>query len=372
VNASWIPWQLREALWSTLDWRERAAARRAFLSICRWSGEGIRTGFGGILDDGRPIHGGAVKLLPLREAFGAGDGPFNILYAVSSCQPRCAEQLFEKCRNEGIRIVWNQNGVAYPAWAGSESERFNRPMRRLREMADFVVNQSEFCEVSAKRFLGPCDKPSAILYNPVDLVAFSPLSGREGSDSGSVRLLAAGTHGTRDRVTCVLDALRELRAGGIDATLTVAGNFQWSGGEEDFVRESERLGIANSVQRTPRFSQSDAPALYRNHDLLLHPKYMDPCPTVVLEALACGLPVVGSMSGGMPELVPETCGTLIEAPLDWDIRHTPSGLQIADAVAALLPRLGEVSAAARRHAEARFAVGPWVGAHGTIFRSLPT
>ena len=328
-------------------------------------GRELTVGFGHVLDDGRPVHGGAVKLLPLRKAFGGDEEAFGILYAVSSSPPQVAAELFSCCRQRGIRIVWNQNGVAYPAWAGSESEQFNAPMRRLRGQADFVVYQSEFCKTSAERFLGPCATPSEILYNPVDTSVFYPGPKRE---LGPVRLLAAGTHGTRDRVTCVLDALGEIRAGGIDAELTVAGRFQWLRGEEDFAGQVSRLGMTKSVRRIARFSQADAPALYRGHHILLHPKYMDPCPTVVLEAMATGLPVVGSRSGGMPEIVPPDCGVLIDAPPDWDNRHTPSGNELADAVVGLLPNLSAAAAASRRNAEARFDVGKWIGAHARIFQ----
>lgn len=362
-----IPWKIRQSIRSVLEFPVRRAARKRLVRIRR-AGD-LSLGFGGVLDDGRPVHGGAVKLLPLRKAFGGGEEAFGILYAVSSSPPQVAADLFARCRKCGIKIVWNQNGVAYPAWAGSESERFNAPMRELRNAADFVVYQSEFCKISATKFLGPCDTPSSILHNPVDLEVFFP--DREMTFSGSpLRLLAAGTHGTRDRVISALEALRELRVGGTETVLTVAGRFQWPGGEKDFASQTVHLGLQDAVRRVARFSQSDAPALYRAHDLLVHPKYMDPCPTVVLEAMASGLPVVGSRSGGMPGMVPSDCGVLIDAPQDWDNRHTPSGSQLATAVAGLLPNLTEFSLAARRNAEARFDVETWIEAHEQIFREL--
>lgn len=362
-----IPWQIRERLRSALEFPSRRAARQKLARIRR-SGT-LLVGFGGVLDDGRPVHGGAVKLLPLRKAFGGDEESFRVLYAVSSSQPTCAEELFRRCRESGIRIVWNQNGVAYPAWAGNESERFNAPMRKLRAAADFIVYQSGFCKASAAKFLGPCESPSAILYNPVDLDLFSPDLGK--SFSGApLRLLAAGTHGTRDRVISVLETVGVLRKGGVDAVLTMAGRFQWPRGEKDFEIETSRLGLSDAVRRVARFSQDDAPELYRSHDLLVHPKYMDPCPTVVLEAMACGLPVVGSRSGGLPEIVPPDCGALVDAPRDWDNRHTPTGSELAAAVAGLLPNLPAAARAARQNAEARFDAGQWIDAHEQIFRKL--
>lgn len=328
----------------------------------------LRVAFGEVLDDGRPVHGGAVKLLSLRDGLPCDERCFSILYAVSSCPPLFAEPLFKLCRQLGIKIVWNQNGVGYPAWAGAESERFNAPMRRLRAMADFVVYQSRFCRESAERFLGACQTASAILFNPVDAERFAPAA--DSDFDRPLRLLAAGTHGTRDRVVNVLEALAILRKSGVEASLTVAGSFQWKGGELDFERMVETLGLQKSVRRIGRFSHASAAEMYQAHDLLVHPKYMDPCPTVVLEAMACGLPVVGSASGGMPEMVGESCGVLVPAPLDWDNRHTPRAGELADAIRHVASRRKEMSLAARRCVEERFAVGPWVEAHREIFVEL--
>jgi glycosyltransferase involved in cell wall biosynthesis len=366
VTLDWIPWRVREGVRGFLERGEAGETARVREGIAR-SGD-LRLGFGGVLDDGRPVHGGAVKLLALRDGFESGEREFSILYGVSSSPPKFAEPLFKLCRERGIRMVWNQNGVAYPAWAGREGERFNGPMRRLRAMADFVVYQSRFCEESARRFLGGCDKPCEVLYNPVDTERFSPAL--ENRKDGPLRLLAAGTHGTRDRVVNALEALALLRKHGCEAVMSVAGSFQWRNGEGDFADCVRRLGVEGAVRRVARFSQADAVKLYRAHDLLVHPKYMDPCPTVVLEALACGLPVVGSASGGLPEMVDGACAVLVPAPEDWDRRHTPGAGDLADGIGKVAERLGDMSEAARRRAVERFSVQPWVEAHRRIFMNL--
>ena len=363
---SLIPWQLRENMRSWLEMSQSRELRNVRSRLLR--SLDLKVGFGGVLDDGRPVHGGAVKLLALRESLPYDEQKFSVLYSVSSSIPQCAEALFKLCRERGIKIIWNQNGVGYPAWAGRESERFNRPMRRLREMADFVIYQSQFCQESAQHFLGPCEIPSEILFNPVDVEKFQPSP--EPAFNRQIKLLAAGTHGTRDRVVNALDMVAALRRDGADVTLTIAGKFQWSNGERDFENYIAKNSLQKHVRRVARFSQSDASELYNEHDILIHPKYMDPCPTVVLEAMACGLPVIGSSSGGMAELVPEECGVLIPAPADYEKLHTPSGEALAAAFKKALPRLPEMSAAARANAVARFTIGPWVEAHRRIMEHL--
>ena len=107
----------------------------------------------------------------------------------------------------------------------------------------------------------------------------------------------------------------------------------------------------------------------RRGDVLLHTKYNDPCPTVVLEAMASGLPVVYSASGGTPELVGNHAGIGIDAPLDWERDHPPAPEALAEAVLTVSARLADYSAAAREQA-LRFDREGWIDRHHTVFTEL--
>jgi len=353
------------------DWLD-APARRAnsakLSGLLRSGSAGPVVSFGRVLEDRALIHGGAVKLLHLRKAFPASESAFNILYLVSSAQPRFALDLVRACKERGIAFVWNQNGVGYPGWAGRDTERHNGPMRRLRELADFVVYQSGFCRTSADKFLGSWIGPTATLLNPVDLAAFCPASAPPLVKP--LRLLAMGTQNYAARVLSTVDCLSILRKQGVKSVLTIAGNLQWAGAAGELAGYAEKQGVRDAVTLRPAFSQEEAVRLYQSHHIVLHPKYLDPCPTVAIEALASGLPVVGSATGGMPEIVPVDCGRLISAPLDWDKLMTPTGQEMAAAVAEILPRLADFSSAARRHAEAAFDSRKWTESHRIIFQSL--
>lgn len=48
----------------------------------------------------------------------------------------------------------------------------------------------------------------------------------------------------------------------------------------------------------------DMTAVYKRHNVLLHtPEWAEPFPLTPLEAMACGLPVIGSTAGGAEELL---------------------------------------------------------------------
>jgi UDP-glucose:(heptosyl)LPS alpha-1,3-glucosyltransferase len=103
---------------------------------------------------------------------------------------------------------------------------------------------------------------------------------------------------------------------------------------------AQRLGIADRVRFLGH--RADPKDCYFAADYLVHPTFYDPCSLVVLEALACGLPVITSRYNGASELLsPPAEGLVIDDPHD------------APALAAALARmhdrvyLREASAAAR-------------------------
>jgi glycosyltransferase involved in cell wall biosynthesis len=61
-------------------------------------------------------------------------------------------------------------------------------------------------------------------------------------------------------------------------------------------------------------------------DLVTLPSYMEGCPNVILEALACGRPVVATNVGGIPEIMSDACGRLVPP------RDTTALAQALDAV----------------------------------------
>jgi glycosyltransferase involved in cell wall biosynthesis len=206
------------------------------------------------------------------------------------------------------------------------------------------------------------------LWNPVDEEFFAPSDAPPADDAW--RLLAMGTNHAFYRVKASLDTLAVLLRRGIPVSLLIAGEFRWKDGDREVADYIAGNQLGDHVSLHPRFSQAEAPSIYRRAHVLLHPKYNDPCPTVPIEAMACGLPVVGSRSGGMPELVPAEAGRLVDVPQSWTREHTPTAEQMADAVAEIFSNLALHSQGARSHAVKSFSRGAWVDRHEQIFRTV--
>lgn len=64
------------------------------------------------------------------------------------------------------------------------------------------------------------------------------------------------------------------------------------------------------IQRTE--SQTELAEIYTVADVFINPTYEDNFPTVNIESLACGTPVITYNTGGSPEALDDTCGVVVE------------------------------------------------------------
>ena len=80
------------------------------------------------------------------------------------------------------------------------------------------------------------------------------------------------------------------------------------GGEE--YRDKLDQTIPSNVYLLPKFAPEELPQIYALADCMIHLSWLDWCPNTVVEALACGVPVLCSDNGGTKELVRDN-GTII-------------------------------------------------------------
>jgi len=148
----------------------------------------------------------------------------------------------------------------------------------------------------------------------VDTALFRPAPRADGDGP---RYLFAGSLIERKNVERLLQAFASLGSG----TLTVAG----SGPLEARLRASAPTGVTFLGRVEP----GRMAALYAACDVYCQPSLVEPQGQALLEALACGRPVVATRVGGPPEYVADDCGALVD-PLD--VASIADGMRRAAAI----------------------------------------
>ena len=317
------------------------------------------------LGSGLALTGGKVKLTYLHKRYPHTKEDFNILYLVSSALSRYSTDIAHWAKAQGVKVVLNQDGVAYPAWT-SDHQRINSELKNVLNLADLVIYQSQFCKKTADYFLGVAPAIQTVMNNCVDVTTFCQ---RQKVISRDITLLVAGSHYQRERVTIPLHALKILRDEGVRARLIIAGPLRWPGADEEIRLFLQEHGLSQCVEMYGAFSYDDAPSIYARADILLHLKYKDPCPNVVIEAMACGLPTIGSNSGGLPELVGD-CGILLPVVSSWDEMMYPTVANVCEAITELAESLMARQLAARNRAVVKFSSDRWLIKHDEWFQRL--
>ncbi len=317
------------------------------------------------------VTGGAVKLLYLQQEFPHQESCTSILYIVSSVPHPAWLDLAHIAKKKGIKVVLNQNGVYYPAWSGKNWARYNEPLAALHAQADAVIYQSDFSKGAAQKFLGVTSVPQRVILNPVALDSFTPRPA--GTESTRLKILTMSASTWRFyRLQTALEAFALVLAQGFDVELVVAG---FGTSDADAVRLSEQLIKqlkipASRVRLLPAYSRAAAPELFRSCDLFLHTVYNDNSPNVIGEALASGLPVVYSESGGIPEIIGEHAGVGIFSEASWERIMVPTAESFAAGCVRILSDRSRYAAEARKRAEQHLGAERFCRAHREIFTEV--
>ena len=158
----------------------------------------------------------------------------------------------------------------------------------------------------------------AVIPNGVDLETFSPDGPRMELDASGVRILFVGGLIDRKGPDILIAEFLELFAGRDDVTLVVK-DF----GADDIYPMSDRSGLRAYAEsgQSPRIlylhrdmTTAEVASLYRACDLLVHPYRGEGFAMPVLEAMACGLPVIVTAGGPTDEFCPDDAC--------WRIRST--------------------------------------------------
>jgi glycosyltransferase involved in cell wall biosynthesis len=146
----------------------------------------------------------------------------------------------------------------------------------------------------------------------VDIHTFTP-EGPVADRNGRPRLATVAGLDSHEELATLLRALSRVP----DAELVIAGGPARSMLAEDpaYRKLSElacSLKVTNRVEFAGQVSRAELPSLLRSADLLVSVSEYDPAGMVVLEAMACGTPVVATAAGGQEDaIVDGTTGVIV-------------------------------------------------------------
>ncbi len=155
-----------------------------------------------------------------------------------------------------------------------------------------------------------------VIPNGVDTEKFTPVE----RDWSRPKLLSVGRVVHQKGLDLGIKALAGL--GDLDWEWTIAGDGK---SRNPLQIQAEQLGIADRINFVGWQSKEELNALYQKSNLFLFPSRHEGMPNAVLEAMACGLPVIASKIAGSEELVlHKKTGLLIESE---DVESLRKGLK---------------------------------------------
>ena len=155
----------------------------------------------------------------------------------------------------------------------------------------------------------PADR-AVYIPNGVERRFFVP---REyGDRPEGVRFLWAGTWLDQRGIFYLRDAMQRLASRVPRMTLTIAGPGTSPEQIERFFGDE----LAGKILVRPVVPSDQMPELYLEHDAFIFPSLMEGLPTVIMEAMASGLPVITTETCGMPDVVENEFNGLLVPPAD--------------------------------------------------------
>lgn len=142
------------------------------------------------------------------------------------------------------------------------------------------------------------EKRIEVIHNGIDLNVFQPIGSKINDER--FRILAVSNVWNKEKGFKDILYLRNLLPP--NYLITVVGLTK------EQVNDLPE-GISG-IERTQNAEQ--LVKLYSESDVLINPTYADTFPTINIEALACGTPVVTYRTGGSPEIIDESTGIVVE------------------------------------------------------------
>jgi colanic acid/amylovoran biosynthesis glycosyltransferase len=260
-----------------------------------------------------------------------------------------AVRLWEVCSQQNVRHIHAHfaQGPAYLAMLASEFQRHANPndsrwswsftmhgphefhdesvfaLDSLTQSADYVICISDYARSQLMRHLRPDQWNKLVVHHCGVNPEMFTVPDRS-SDSQPLRLLTVARFDPMKGHIVLLDAVAQLIARGLDVRLDIIGDGPTRAAIEQRIVE---LNIGDKVTLHGSIGQDKIVKFFHDADVFCLPSFGEGVPVVLMEAMACGLPVVTARIAGIQELVEHEESGFVVSPGRPDL--------VADAVSIL-------------------------------------
>jgi glycosyltransferase involved in cell wall biosynthesis len=212
--------------------------------------------------------------------------------------------------------------VRYPETQTRASRAYYSAARESARCANRIIAVSQSTAADVVHLLGADPVRVRVVYEAAG-VEYAPrpredletLAARLRVDATRPYVLFVGTLEPRKNVPLLLEAFARIR-GHLDVQLILAGSRGWL--DESIFQTHARLGLKGAAHFVGSLSEPELATLYSHAGAFAFPSLYEGFGLVLLEAMACGAPVVSSNAGPLPEVVGDA-GLLLppEDPSQW-------------------------------------------------------
>ena len=209
-----------------------------------------------------------------------------------------------------LKNVITIHDMAHKYYPDTTSERIFKYLKKLpqaAEKADLIIAVSENTKKDILKFLDVSDKKIKVVYNGVDRI-FRPIKNKGLLDVAKKKynlhekfILYLGAIQPRKNITGLIRAYGMLcKESNFKHKLVIGGGVGWK--NKDTYTLIEEIGLKDKIVFTGYIPEYDLPLVYNLADIFVFPSFYEGFGLPVLEAMACGIPVVTSNSSSLPEI----------------------------------------------------------------------
>ncbi len=197
-------------------------------------------------------------------------------------------------KKNNLPIIQRLDGVYYPSKHGLKYIYLNWEIKKdYLKYSDFIVFQSKYSRTECFTMLGELDKSKyKIIYNGTDKEVFYP--GNREFDKSKIIFTATGSFRNKDMIEPVVLAL-DLLVKKYNIEFRIIGPI--------LSREVGNYTNRPYIKCLGKMNKKEISQQLRETDILIHCQLNPACPNSVIEAISCGVPVVGFDTGAMKEVL---------------------------------------------------------------------